>query len=520
MQATDKAKVYKILAVFSYIISGFTSFIFLVGFGRTFVDKLIGFLITVLFEPSKPVLFVQIFEKHKDTIKTLIIATWVILEVASIAASTNYMLNQNNKAIEDSPAFVAMREKEKNIKELIDADTKALQSATKNLSAATEADSTKQKDNGKKVDSYNSTLSSLNKQLNSKNNQLQQAINMNSKKPMTNTISRLKKEIKTIENQIASTTKARDNLSGSSNVSETKEIILKLTASIDKNKKELNDIDFSSIKAENSLITSGYMGMFIILGKWSGFDAQMLSLIFFFIIFGVTPELLGNLFWYLYKKSNHSPTMLNNKPLIKNDNNSSYQHQNNNDVNLTPNIKPQFEATYSPTVELKTSDLTASQLNNCITCTTSQLDNQSTSQLNNLSVGKHSFIPNNETTSQLDETKISLEKPSKTQIGFKCEKKKQPLINGVEDKETIAYIKVLFDCLKPYDDKFYKASLGLNKIRDKVREIFKIDIQEHTAKEIVGYLKNAGLAVTEKRRGTFIKDKDTSYDKLRKKLNF
>ena len=127
------ANVYKGLAIFSYIISGFTTLIFLVGFGVKMIDKLLGFMITALFEPSKPVLFVQIYKKHKVSIIIGIAITWAILEIGSIAASTNYMLNQMNAAIQSSDAYIQLKEKEKNLKDLIKSDKTALENTTKKV---------------------------------------------------------------------------------------------------------------------------------------------------------------------------------------------------------------------------------------------------------------------------------------------------------------------------------------------------------------------------------------------------
>lgn len=291
---------YKNLSIAAYIFSGITSLIFLVGFGIKFIDKVLAVIITIIFEPSKPVTFVQIFKKHDGVIKGCIIFLWIILEVASISASTSYMLNMTNKAYELSPAYQAMQEKKKNLNGLIAADKKALETANKNMEIALNNDNKTQGDNTKLINEYNGTIRDLTRQKKLLNNDLQSAINRNAKKPCQNTISRLKTEIKGIEGQINTTTKARDNVSAGGNVAAAQAGIDEINGRIKSNEALLNNLTPGKTEKQ----TEGYMSLFTPVGKIVGMDPEILAFVFFFLIFGVAPEIAGNLFFYLHKKEN------------------------------------------------------------------------------------------------------------------------------------------------------------------------------------------------------------------------
>jgi len=400
----SKAGLYKGLSIFAYTFSGITTLIFLVSFGITIIDKLLGIVITALFEPSKPPLFMQIFKKHKDFIKAIIIVSWLIIEVASITASTSYMMNMNNKSIQLSPAYVSMKQKEENLKSLIDADKKALELSTNNLSDATKSDSQKQLDNTKLVDSYNANIKILQDKLNKQNNELQYAILQN----MPQTISKLKEEVKSLNNQIANTEKARDNLKNGNSVADVKEIINNLNSSIFRNTKELNSIDYNSIKAEK--VTSGYLSVFIPLGKLINVDAEILALIFCFVVFGVTPELLGNLFYYLYQKELETPDTTTLQKEAKKGNNYNNSQQMN----------------YKPSQDL-------------VTAQAQDYYNNS----NNMAVGSHSFIPNENLKDAILNHKVIQ--------GFQFEPIPSPanISDGYTKDDVIEYLTFMYANIKP-----------------------------------------------------------------------
>lgn len=433
----SKTSVYKGLSIFAYIFSGITTLIFLVSFGVTIIDKLLGVIITALFEPSKPYLFIQIFKKHQGFIKTLIIGTWIFIEVASITASTSYMQNQTNKAYEKSPAYIAIKDKETNLKSLIQADKEALKTATSNLSGAVKSDSQTQTDNAKLVKDYNSNIQKQQAELKLLNGQLQDAINRNSKKPCPSTISRLKTEIRGKELQINNATKARDKVSNGNNVSDTRAVIEKLNASIEKNTKELNSIDYSTAKADKQ--TSGYMSVFIPFGKLIEVEPELLSLIFFFLIFGIVPELLGNLFFYLHKKENGYVGTLTNT-----------------------NVYGQKEAESQTYIPVNDNNGVGSPV---------MASKQGYTNNNDLQVGKHSFR-------EFDGDHCR--KVEEKQIGFKVE----PVINGISDTDLRKYLDYMYKHQKDNISPGYQT-ISRN-----------IDIDLETCRKIKAYLERTGKVET------------------------
>lgn len=264
-----KKNYYKTFAIVAYIFSGICTWIFLVQAAQTLVDKLILTFLAILFEPVKALTFTRIFGvKTKSTfVFAGTIVLWIVLEIASISASTAYMINNQNKidnnTYKNSIAYKDTEDKKTRLNEQI----KTIQKDIVNLKAEKEATinrMTQDKDN-------------LPANYLTAKQQAQYAINDKAKE-YQDIIDAKQSEITRLNQELNSTTLP----------------------------------DKVEAKAEN-----GYTGFFNAvaecLNSLQGKDANpisatTLSLVFYFVVVGVVPELIGNIFWYYYKAEPYENT--------------------------------------------------------------------------------------------------------------------------------------------------------------------------------------------------------------------
>jgi hypothetical protein len=247
-------KTFRILAIMAYVISAISTGIFLVSMGESFIEKIMGLLITLLFEPGKCVSFISIFRPCKNPIiKTATIVLWIVLEIGSVTASTAYMMNvdgkQQQKSITNSTAYREIEAKKENISDLIQLKENEITKLQKEKES-TITQMTADKDNLPK--NYLSAKADLQLKINQASSTLQQ------------NIEKLNTEILTLTN-------------------------------------ELNNTSVTSVKSES---TNGYTRIFntvagLISSEESQVKGEHIALIFSFLIFGILPELMANVFfWY------------------------------------------------------------------------------------------------------------------------------------------------------------------------------------------------------------------------------
>lgn len=255
-------KTFKVLAFLAYGISAISTGVFLVSMGSTFVERCMGLLITALFEPGKCVSFISIFKPCKNPIiKVATIVLWVVLEVGSVTASTAYMMNidmkQQEKSTMNSTAYKEVEAKKENISGLIQSkkdEVTKLQQDKESTIAKMEAD----------------------------------------KEALPKNYLSAKAELQLKINQTSSTLQE--------NIDKVNEDILTLT-------NDLNNTSVTSVKAEPN---NGYTRIFtVIAGAISSSEepvkAEHISLIFSFLIFGILPELMANIFYWYSKNHIEEP---------------------------------------------------------------------------------------------------------------------------------------------------------------------------------------------------------------------
>lgn len=295
-----KKLVHKNLAIAACIFSMVTTLIFYICFDSAWYDKILALLTTLFYEIATPFAFVQVFKQHKVVIKAGIISLWLIFLIASISSTTAYLINLNNKQMENSPMYREYLEKKSTIQSTLAQNQKRLDKANEDMKTALKNDDKIKSDNTELTKGYNKTIENLTGQKRSLNATLQVKINENSKRPCQNTITRLKNQIKGIDGQIKSTENARDNLDSGGNVDAIQDNIDKYTASVNQNTTYLNSLKPGDIK--NQVQTNGFLSFFTPVAKFFNWDPEIISFIFFFIIFGIGPQLAANLFYYVHQK--------------------------------------------------------------------------------------------------------------------------------------------------------------------------------------------------------------------------
>jgi hypothetical protein len=249
-------QVYIIISVLAYVVSACSTLILLTSMATTRYEFIIAIIITIIFEPTKAITFMKIFKSHKSSVvKNITITLWVILLSASIIASTGFMLNmegkQANKALTESEKYKEIVTKKELLKNNIDMKKSEVEKLIQDKQSVIE-DMTANKN--KLPSNYISVKDEIQQKINKENASRQGIINDK------NT------EI--------------DNLT-----------------------KEYNNTTFDNITVE---ATTGYQRLFGIIAKPLAMTAEQVSFIFFFIVLGITPELIANVFFYYYNEEKKS----------------------------------------------------------------------------------------------------------------------------------------------------------------------------------------------------------------------
>ena len=249
---------FKYLAVLAFAISGITSGIMLIGNGISIFDKLIGLLLTLLGEPAKALTFTQIFKPCKsNTIKSFTILLWLFLLLASIFASTGYMLNMakknEQKSIVNSNQFKEIQTKQDNINQLIQTKQAEI--------------STLQAEKQQTINNMTADKNNLPSDYKTAKADLQLKINATSDKYQAS-IDNKQNELTELNNQ-------------------------------------LNNMSISDVKPDAG---NGYNNLFVVLANMLSSESEpikpdTISFIFNFIVFGLMPELIANIFYYYYINS-------------------------------------------------------------------------------------------------------------------------------------------------------------------------------------------------------------------------
>jgi len=308
------------IAIMAFLISGGYTMVFMLKAANSFSDKFIAFCIVLLFEPFKAIAFyfIAVRRPASTTIFAMTIITWAILTVSSITASTCYMINMDNKnaneALLQSPEYKVYLEKSDALNVQKKEKQEQLKTAISNGKDILQADTTENANNAKLLNEYNSNIATWQKQLNNKRTELQDAINRTTQKfPMTQTKARINSEIKDLQDRIAQTTNARDQLKSGNKTEDNQKYIDQLNADINKLIDDINGLTVPTLTAYKP--TNGFIAFFQRIAdglnevSQTKFSADALSFAFFFIVMGVTPELIANLsFYYAETLENRSFT--------------------------------------------------------------------------------------------------------------------------------------------------------------------------------------------------------------------
>jgi hypothetical protein len=291
-----------LLYFIGFFTSGLLTFNLLVSNGTDNLSKFCGFTMTLIFEFSKAICFIesQNQQRHEEGMRKFLFGLWIFTTTLSIIASQAFMINCTNKlenAVQTSSLSLSqMKDQAERTKEQIASKQKLLDESIKAKNNSLSSFASDKTSVANQTIEYNKQIKSLQSQIQSKNSELQNAIN----KKWAQTQERLRSEIKQLQSTLDKTIAARDNLKAVDSSSTEQAVIDRINTEIDALNTQLNTVDFT--KASGGKSSEGYVGLFELVAGILPIPYMWVKF-FFMLILTIGFELLICVLYYLSNKA-------------------------------------------------------------------------------------------------------------------------------------------------------------------------------------------------------------------------